>query len=369
MPRPIQAVIDLAALRHNLAQLRARAGRRRVWAVVKADAYGHGLARVLPALDAADGLALLDLQEAELARSLGWRKPILLLEGVFEPADVEVVERLRLTTVVHHLDQVALLEKHRARQTVHVYIKFNSGMNRLGFAGSAGREAIALLQSMPQVRIESLMTHFANADRADPREGPAALLDQLERFEAMAAGWDGPRSLANSAALLTQPRVGGDSVRPGIALYGAAAVSGVPPSVFGLQPVMSLRSTVLSVQALAPGESVGYGSRWVARRPSRIAVVAGGYADGYPRLAPDGTPVTVAGHLAPLAGQVSMDMITVDVTDLPAVAPGAAVELWGQTVAIDAVAEAAGTVGYELMCALAPRVPVAVHDGAGAAAD
>lgn len=384
MPRPIEAVIHLDALRHNLAVVRARAAGRRVWAVVKANAYGHGLERVLPALGAADGLALLDIDEAQRARAAGWRKPILLLEGVFEAADVAVAERLRLTMVVHHLDQVALLERHRAVAALHVYVKFNTGMNRLGFVGQAGREAIVLLAALPQVRIDAVMTHLANADlcsaesaaeqthaaeraaagRVEGATEPIAVLDQLARFDDMTAAWSGPRSIANSAALFTQPRVAGDSVRPGIALYGASPVPGVAAATFDLRPAMSLRSRLLSVQSVPAGATVGYGGRWIAQRASRIGVVACGYADGYPRLARDGTIVAVAGAQAPLAGRVSMDMITLDLTDLPQAGPGAPVELWGQAVPIDRVAACAGTVGYELMCALSPRVPVRAVAGA-----
>jgi alanine racemase len=360
MPRPIVATIDLAALRHNLAVARRHAGRRRVWAVVKANAYGHGLERTLPGFAEADGLALLDLEEAARARAWGWRKPILLLEGVFAPADLRQVEQLRLTTVVHSSAQIDMLAAHRPGVPVDVYVKVNTGMNRLGFPPAATAAALARLHALAGVRVAALMTHFANADRDDAEAEPGPMSAQLQRFGQACAGWRGERCLANSAALLLHPQVGGDAVRPGIALYGATPMVGRSAAAFGLRPAMTLTARVLSVQRVASGAAVGYGSRWRAARDALIGVLACGYADGYPRVAPDGTPVWVGGQRVPLIGRVSMDMITVDLTDTPQVQVGDEAELWGANVPVDEVAEASGTVGYELLCALAPRVPVAV---------
>jgi alanine racemase len=357
MPRPIVATIDLAALRHNLAVLRRRAGTRKLWAVVKSDAYGHGLERGVRAFAEADGLALLDLEEAARARQAGWRKPILLLEGFFAAADLRVVEALRLTAVVHHESQVEMLARFRPRQPLGVCVKVNTGMNRLGFVPTRAAAAVERLAAAG-VRVESLMTHFANADRIEADSGPAAVSEQLQAFEIACRGWRGPRSLANSAAMLLHPQVGGDSVRPGIALYGATPMAGRSAASFGLQPAMRLAARVLAVQKLAAGDALGYGGRWRAARDSRIGVLACGYADGYPRVAPDGTPVWVGGQRVPLAGRVSMDMITVDLTEAPQVDVGDEAELWGPHIAVDEVAEACGTVGYELLCALARRVPV-----------
>jgi len=358
MPRPILATIDLAALRHNLAVARRHAGARKVWAVVKANAYGHGLERALRGFADADGLALLDLEEAGRARQCGWNKPILLLEGFFDPADLQVVDELRLTTVVHHPEQVEMLAAFRPRAPLDVYIKVNTGMNRLGLAPAAVPGAVERLGAMPGLRVASLMMHFANADRGDADAGPVAVAEQMRVFDEACAGWSGPRSVANSAALFLHPHVGGDAVRPGIALYGATPMAGRPASSLGLKAAMSLSARVLSVQRLARGESIGYGSRWKAARPTRIGVLACGYADGYPRVAPDGMPVWVGGQRVSLVGRVSMDMITVDLTEAPAVDVGAEAELWGRQIAVDEVAEACGTVGYELLCALARRVPV-----------
>jgi len=362
MPRPILARIDVAALRHNLAVARRHAGGRTVWAVVKANAYGHGLARVLPAFGEADGLALLDLDEAARARQLGWRRPLLLLEGFFDAADLPAVDELRLTTVVHHRDQIAMLAGYCPSAPIDVYLKINTGMNRLGLAPEEAPGALQRLASMAGVRVAALMTHFANADRDNAETGPAAVTEQLRRFAAVAGGWNGGCSIANSAALFLHPQVGGDSVRPGIALYGATPMAGRPAASFDLRPAMSLTARVLSVQTVSGGATLGYGSRWQAARPSRIGVLACGYADGYPRVAPDATPVWIEGRRVPLVGRVSMDMVTVDLTDAPQADVGSEAELWGANVPVDEVAERCGTVGYELLCALAARVPVVAVD-------
>jgi alanine racemase len=359
MPRPILATIDIAALRNNLGVARRHAGVRRLWAVVKANAYGHGLERALRGFAGADGLALLDLDEAARARASGWHKPILLLEGFFAAADLRLVDELRLTTVVHDWAQIGMLAEFRPRSPVDVYVKVNTGMNRLGFPVAEAAGAVDRLAALPGARVAALMTHFANADRDDAHAGPAAVAEQLRAFDEACHRWTGPRCLANSAALLLHPQAGGDAVRPGIALYGATPVAGRAASSFGLLPAMSLTARVLSVQRLDAGASLGYGSRWRAARASRIGVLACGYADGYPRVAADGTPVWIGGQRVPLVGRVSMDMITVDLTDAPAVGAGAEAELWGRHIPVDEVAEACGTVGYELLCALARRVPVA----------
>jgi len=359
MPRPIRASIDLVALRHNLEVTRRAAGARRVWAVVKANAYGHGLERALRGFAEADGLALLDLDEAARARAAGWTRPILQLEGFFTAADLAAVDELRLTTVVHHVDQIELLAAFRPQRPIDVYLKIDTGMHRLGLAPAQLPAALERLRGITKVRVAALMTHFANADRSDADAGPMALSEQLRAFDAACAGWSGPRCAANSAALFLHPQVGGEAVRPGIALYGATPMAGRPAASFGLMPAMTLSASLLSVRQLAAGEAIGYGSRWRAARTSRIGIVSCGYADGYPRVAADGTPVWAGGRRVPLVGRVSMDMLTIDLTEAPQVDVGAEVELWGERIPVDEVAEAAGTVGYELLCALASRVPVA----------
>ena len=358
VPRPILATIDLAAMRHNLTRARHAARGRFVWAVVKANAYGHGLLRGVRAFTEADGLALLDLEEARRARAAGWSKPILLLEGCFEPADLAVCSDLDLTTVVHCVEQLVMLERATLPRPVAVHLKLNTGMNRLGLAGPAADAAYGRLKTLPAVRELTLMMHFANADRVHGAAGPVGPDDQIAEFERIAGEWRERRSLANSAALFLLPAVGGDSVRPGISLYGGATDEQHPAASLGLKAAMGLTSRIIGMQTIEAGAAVGYGSRFVAARRARIGVVACGYADGYPRHAPDGTPVIVDGFRAPLVGRVSMDMITVDLTDVPDAGFDAPVELWGTRLPIDEVANAAGTVGYELMCALAPRVPV-----------
>ena len=362
MPRPIQATIDLPALRHNLAACRAAAGSRMVWAVVKANAYGHGIENAVRAFASADGLALLDLAEAQRARTAGWTRPILLLEGIFGVTDLEAVAALDLTVVVHNDEQLAWLAAARPARPIPVYLKLNTGMNRLGFIGAEASVARERLQGMPHARLVSVMTHFANADRADPEAGPASVAEQLQRFEEWTRGWTGERCLANSSALFLQPRAAGDAVRPGIALYGGTPMSGTPAARYGLRAGMHLRAELIAVRDVDVGGVLGYGARWAAREPTRVGVVACGYADGYPRVAPDGTPVAVDGKRVNLVGRVSMDMITVDLSQSPAARVGSTVELWGDLVPIDEVAECAGTVGYELMCALAQRVPQRVID-------
>ncbi|KQP50105.1 alanine racemase [Pseudorhodoferax sp. Leaf274] len=363
MPRPIQATIHHAALRNNLQRARRSAGDSRVWAVVKANAYGHGIERVFEALRGADGFALLDLAEAERVRALGWRGPILLLEGVFEPRDLELCSRLSLWHAVHCEAQIDWLAAHKTQQGHRVFLKLNSGMNRLGFAPASFRTAWMRLDALPQVEEISLMTHFSDADGA---KGIAA---QMAAFDEATRDLPGERSVANSAATLRHadsPGVRGDWVRPGIAVYGGAPDHpGFDAAHWGLQPAMTLASKVIGVQELLPGDSVGYGSSFVADTAMRIGVVACGYADGYPRHCGTGTPVLVDGVRTRLVGRVSMDMVTVDLTPVPQAALGSAVTLWGQAgngavLPVDEVAHAGGTVGYELMCALAPRVPVVV---------
>ncbi|MDO5624754.1 MAG: alanine racemase [Pseudomonadota bacterium] len=366
MPRPIHATLHTDALRHNIARLRAAAPGARVWAIVKANAYGHGIERAFDGLRAADGFALLDLAEAERVRVLGWRGPILLLEGVFEPRDLETCSRLDLWHAVHSDAQIDWLAMHKSHQPQRVFLKLNTGMNRLGFAPARYRAAYARLAALPQVGEIGHMTHFATAD------GPEGIAAPLAAFAHATEGLPGERSVANSAATLRYghlPAVQADWVRPGIAAYGSSPDHPDHSAAhWGLQAVMSLTARVLAVQTLQAGESTGYGARFTADGPMRIGIVACGYADGYPRVAPTGTPVLVDGQRSRTVGRVSMDMLTVDLSALPQADVGSAVTLWGRAapahggavLPIDEVAHAAGTLGYELMCALAARVPVEV---------
>jgi alanine racemase len=366
MPRPILATIHTAALRHNLARAQAAAPDAKVWAVVKANAYGHGIERVFDGLRAADGFALLDLDEAQRLRNLGWRGPILLLEGVFDARDLELCSRLSLWHTVHCTEQIDMLAAHKTNAPHRVFLKMNSGMNRLGFKPESYRSAWTRLNALPQVDEISLMTHFSDADA--PRFGQDGIAHQLAVFNAATQDLSGERTLSNSAATLRYSAhdLRTDWIRPGITLYGSSV--DYPEhdiAHWGLQPSMSLTAKIIAVNALSAGDSVGYGSSFVAPGPMRIAVVACGYADGYPRLCPTGTPVLVAGERSRTVGRVSMDMVTVDITHLPQAGMGSEVTLWGRAsngavLAIDEVAATAGTVGYELMCALAQRVPVMV---------
>lgn len=353
MPRPLSATIHTAALANNLAVVRRHAPKSKVWAVVKANAYGHGLARAFPGLRATDGFGLLDLEEAVKLRELGWAGPILLLEGFFRPTDIDVIDRYSLTTAVHSDEQMRMLEMARLSKPVNIQLKMNSGMNRLGYTPERFRSAWERARACQGIGQITLMTHFSDAD------GERGIAHQMAAFERGAEGIAGARSLANSAATLWHPESHFDWVRPGIILYGGSP-SGVHSAIegTGLQPAMTLASELIAVQTLTDGQTVGYGSKFAARGPMRIGVVACGYADGYSRIAPEGTPIIVDGVRTQVVGRVSMDMITVDLTPCPNAGVGSRVELWGAALSIDEVAQACGTIGYELMCAIAQRVPV-----------
>lgn len=366
MPRPIHAIVHPQALRHNLHTVRRHACDAKVWAVVKANAYGHGIERVFDALRGADGFALLDLDEASRVRALGWRGPILLLEGVFEPRDLELCSRLGLWHVVHCSEQIDMLAAHKTHQPHRVFLKLNSGMNRLGFKPQSYRSAWARLNALPQVDEISLMMHYSDAD------GPSGIAAQQALFAHASDGLPGERSSSNSAAMLRfgqQSQARHDWVRAGIALYGSAPdYPAGDIACWDLQPAMSLRSRIIAVQDLQAGETVGYGSTFTAPQAMTIGIAACGYADGYPRLCGTGTPVLVDGVRTRTIGRISMDMLAIDLTAPRAAGRpggfGSEVTLWGQASAacgaaalpIDEVAACAQTVGYELMCAIAPRV-------------
>jgi len=350
--RPISATIDLGALAHNLAVARRHAPASRVVAVVKANAYGHGLERAARALQAAAGFGLVELDAAVRLREAGYRQRIVLLEGFFEARELPVFAEHRLTAVVHSAHQVEMLKALAPDAGLDVMVKLNTGMNRLGFAPEEFPGALAALRAHPGVREIALLTHFANADDA---RGVAWQLERLERATAAARL---PRSLANSAAILRYPEAHGEWVRPGIMLYGCSPFSDLAGVELGLRPAMTLASEVIAIQNVARGETVGYGGLYTAEQPVRVGVVACGYADGYPRHAPNGTPVVVEDRLTGTVGRVSMDMMCVDLTAIPEARVGSRAVLWGEGNPIEHVAAAAGTVGYELMCALAPRVPI-----------
>lgn len=372
MSRPIQLTIRIDAMRHNLSVIRERASSSRVWAVVKANAYGHGIESAVQGFAQADGLALLDLSEALRARAAGWTKPILMMEGAFSADDLAIMAEHDLWTVISTPEQVEMLAR-APRVPKKGWVKLNTGMNRLGLVPALDDppwqtqlQACATRCSEPF----AFMTHFANADTPDGWQAQFTMFDKWQPRICRALGQTRAEvSMANSAATLTLPQTHRDWVRPGIALYGATPFSDDDAQhraqSFGLRAAQVMESRVIAIQSIARGDAVGYGSRFTAQRDSRIGVVAIGYADGYPRAAANGTPVWVEGRVVPLAGRVSMDMITVDLTDHPTAGVGARVECWGDHVAIDDVAQCAQTVGYELMTKVTARVPKKVVHGEG----
>ncbi len=354
MSRPLVARIDSAALAHNLAVARQAAPHAKILAVVKANGYGHGLARVARALRAADGFAVLSIDEASQLRGAGYTHPIVLLEGFFHPDELPDIARLRLRPVIHRQDQADILARARLEHKLDVFLKVDTGMHRLGLSPKRFKDALAVLRAAPQVGSITLMTHFARAD-----DDPDSVAAQLALFRDASAGLDLPASLANSAALLRHPESHGDWVRPGILLYGVSPFADQTGADLGLLPAMTLESRLIATQFVRKGEGVGYGAAYVAERDMKVGVVACGYADGYPRHAGTGTPILVEGRQTRTLGRVSMDMLFADLSPVPAAHVGSPVTLWGADLPAERVAAAAGTIAYELFTALAPRVPVA----------
>ncbi|PHM60339.1 catabolic alanine racemase DadX [Xenorhabdus ishibashii] len=354
MPRPILATIHLDAFRHNLSVIRQKVNNSKIWSVVKADAYGHGLDRIWQSLMQTDGFALLDMNEAIYLREQGWQRPILLLEGFFKPADLQIINKYRLTTVVHSYWQLDEIEKAKLDNPIDIYLKLNSGMNRLGFTPKEYSQIVSIVNRIKNIKSVTLMTHFANSDNEVGIDEQFAVVERLQMNSL-------PHCLANSGAVLWHPKTHRDWVRPGIILYGASP-SGKWHDIanIGLKPAMTLQSEIIAVHELPKGEKIGYSSRYTTPQPMRVGTVACGYADGYPRHAPTGTPVMVDGIRTQLLGAISMDMMTVDLTPCPQANIGSIVELWGENLPVDEVAGSAGTIGYELFCALAKRVPVMV---------
>ena len=357
MSRLIRAVIDAGALRHNLEVIRARAPGARVMAVVKANAYGHGLVQTALALQSADAFAVARLEEGVRLRERGVQAPIVLLEGVFGPEQLREARQHRLELVVHDALQVELLEAAGEPHCEALWIKIDTGMNRLGFRPEAFRAAHERLCALrPAAGALRLMTHLAAADDPDGY----LTGEQLKRFAAATEGIPGERSIANSAGVFGAVAVGGQWVRPGLALYGASPLPNRTAEELGLRPVMRLETSVIAVRRVPRGETVGYGATWRAERETLVAIVAAGYGDGLPRSLPSGTPVCVAGQRVPLVGRVSMDMIAVDVSTLERVGVGTPVTLWGEGLAVEEIAGWAGTIPYELLCGVSERVPLEI---------
>jgi len=362
--RLLRALIDTAALRHNLGTIRAYAPGSRVMAVIKANAYGHGLVSTALALADADSFAVARLEEGIALRSAGVQAPIVLLEGVFNAEQLAEAAHHRFELVVHDPLQIKLLEAHRDARRFVVWIKMDTGMNRLGFRTEAFAPALARLKAMTVPALElRAMTHLA---RADERDVPMTV-EQVERFEKTlaAAGLSGPQrlttSIGNSAGTLGNSRAQGDWVRPGLALYGVSPFPDETADQHGLKPVMTLETTVLTVREVKRGETVGYAGAWRAERDSSIAILAAGYGDGLPRHLENGTPVLIGGSRHPLVGRVSMDMIAVDVTGAPKVVTGNRAVVWGEGLPVEEVARHAGTIPYELLCGVSQRVPLELN--------
>lgn len=352
--RPLVATVDLAAIRHNYQLAKQCAPGRKAFAVVKANAYGHGTPAVVKSLrDLADGFAVASLEEAEQIRSVDATTRLLLLEGCFEPREYVAAAELGLDVAVQGEAQVDAVLASTIKRPLSLWLKLDSGMHRLGFTADALRGAHARLQGAAQVAELNLMSHFACADE----RGHPLNETQLEQFTGLLDLQFDNRSFANSAAVLTLSAAHMDWLRPGIMLYGASPFADLSAETLGLKPVMTLTASVIAIRDVSVGESVGYGAGWVAQRVSRIATVSCGYADGYPRTAPPGTCVVIRGQRAPLAGRVSMDMLAVDITDVPQVGLGDAVQLWGAEVSVDGLAQACGTIGYELLTKVTQRVP------------
>jgi alanine racemase len=353
--RLIRAVIDAGALRHNVGRIRERSRGARIMAVVKANAYGHGLVPTALALAEVDAFAVARLEEGLALRAQGVTQPIVLLEGVFAAEQLLEAARYGFDLVVHDARQIEILEEDPGPHRFVLWVKVDTGMNRLGFRPSEFPAALARLRNLKPAPLEiRLLTHLARADEPDS----AMTAEQVARFKEATRGLDCPTSIANSAGIFGELPLGCDWVRPGLALYGASPFGDRLGTDLGLEPAMSLETSVIAVRQVPRGETVGYGAAWRAERTSSIAIIAAGYGDGLARTLPNGTPVLIDGRRAPLCGRVSMDMIAVDVTGHAGVRVGSPVVLWGKGLPVEEIARHAGTIPYELLCGVSQRVPL-----------
>lgn len=355
MSRTTVATIHLGALRHNLARIKELAAPAKVMAVVKADAYGHGLERVARALDgAADAFAVASLGDGLRLRAAGHRQRIVVLSGPDQAGDMAEMQRLGLDAAIHHQSQLQWLsEASPTRGRLRVWLKVDSGMHRLGFAPERAAQVHAQLATMAGIDPEiGLMTHFAESEVFDGDR----TRQQIERFQAATGHLSGPRSLSNSAAVLGWPAARGDWVRTGGLLYGLSVVEGKSGADFGFHPAMTLATRLIAINRVKGGERIGYNGTWACPEDMPVGVAAVGYGDGYPRSAVAGTPVLVANRCVPLIGRVSMDLITLDLRDAPAAKVGDRVVLWGPQMPVECVAAQAGTISYDLTCGMTRRV-------------
>ncbi len=352
MTRPAEVIIDCAALRHNLRKIRHLVPAARIMAIIKADAYGHGLVTVARSLADADALGVVCLEEARALRDAGIMQRITLLEGPYSGGELAEIDSLGLDIVIHNQEQIEMLARDMPHQPLAVWIKVDSGMHRLGFLPEFVRQAYTRLRALPGVGRIAWMTHLANAN--DRRN--ATVEAQMRLFDQVTTAFDGERTIANSAAILAFPKTHADWVRPGIALYGVSPFDDREGADEGLQPVMTLRSRLISVKRLAAGESVGYGASWVCPESMTVGTVAAGYGDGYPRHARSGTPILVDGCRVSLIGRASMDMLTVDLRGKDDARVGDTVTLWGKGLSVEEIARHADTIPYELLCSVRKRL-------------
>ena len=354
MSHAVEARIDLTALGYNVRKVRELAPGRKIMAVIKANAYGHGMVRVAGALEGVDALAVARVDEAVMLRDAGIDRPIVLLAGFFDTAELDAVIAYGLHVVVHHEYQLCLLEQAHVKQPLPVWLKVDTGMHRLGIAESRVDDCWRRLQACPAVGAVGLMTHLASADELDSDQTP----QQLARFAQATRNLDAPRSIANSAAVMKWPASLGDWVRPGVMLYGASPFCDSVGEREGLKPVMTLSSRLIAVNRFHRGDPIGYGATWVCPEDMPVGVVACGYGDGYPRHAGSGTSVLIRGQQVPLVGRVSMDTLCVDLRGCPQAGIGDSVTLWGRGLPVETVARRASTIAYELLCGVTGRVKV-----------
>ena len=354
MTAQAQVRVDGSALRSNLARVRQLARGARVMAVIKANAYGHGITNVARALADADALAVARMTEAVAVRDAGCNGRVLLLEGVMTSVELDLAARYQFDVVVHRRDQIDMLAAYHGAGRFRVWLKIDTGMNRLGFKGDEVADSWSALQAVACVQDVTLMTHLASAD--DPQDNFAS--EQIERFAALTRGWVGERSIANSAGILRLPQSHGDWVRPGLMLYGASPIAEKTAQALDLTPVMTLSSKVIAVKALEAGERVGYGGTWQAPQATQLGIVAAGYGDGYPWRLPSGTPVLIGGQRRAMVGRVSMDMIAVDLGQARDVNIGDEAILWGPGLGVEELARSIETIPYELLCGISQRVRI-----------